>query len=161
MPDTIWFAAIWLDDRDTQLLTLNEDVLTVLFILTVFALGVVLSLIVSVSSILMLLTMLPNNLFSIKALPCACAPAPGGADGGRHPLCLPGAAVGGHQGDARRRRGRVTWARDPPAIHPRQSTRPHKLGDGIRHRSRSRRESRAQEDPEKSEDSASASGQQR
>ena len=58
-PDVISDAAIWLDDRDTQLLTLNEDVLTVLLILTVFALGVELSSIVSVSSILILLTILP------------------------------------------------------------------------------------------------------
>ena len=58
-PVVISDAAIWLDDRDTQLLTLKEDVLTVLLILTVFALGVVLSSIVSVSSILMLLTILP------------------------------------------------------------------------------------------------------
>ena len=58
-PVVISDAAIWLDDRDTQLLTLKEDVLTVLVILTVFALGVVLSSIVSVSSILMLLTILP------------------------------------------------------------------------------------------------------
>ena len=58
-PDVISDAAIWLDDSDTQLLTLNEDVLTVLLILIVFALGVVLSSIVSVSSILMLLTILP------------------------------------------------------------------------------------------------------
>ena len=58
-PDVISDAAIWLDDRDTQLLTLNEDVLIVLLILTVFALGVVLSSIVSVSSILILLTILP------------------------------------------------------------------------------------------------------
>mgnify|MGYP005704926835 FL=1 len=42
-PDVISDAAIWLDDRDTQLLTLNEDVLIVLVMLTVFALGVVLS----------------------------------------------------------------------------------------------------------------------
>ena len=33
-PDVISDAAIWLDDRDTQLLTLNEDVLIVLLILT-------------------------------------------------------------------------------------------------------------------------------
>ena len=58
-PVVISDAAIWLDDRDTQLLTLKEDVLTVLVILTVFALGVELSSIVSVSSILMLLTILP------------------------------------------------------------------------------------------------------
>ena len=79
-PDVISDAAIWLDDRDTQLLTLNEDVLIVLLILTVFALGVELSLTVSVSSILILLTMLPYNLLSIKGLPCACVPAPGGAE---------------------------------------------------------------------------------
>ena len=32
-PDVISDAAIWLDDRDTQLLTLKEDVLIVLLIL--------------------------------------------------------------------------------------------------------------------------------
>ena len=58
-PDVISDAAIWLDDRDTQLLLSNDDVLTTLARLTVFALGVVLSSIVSVSSILMLLTILP------------------------------------------------------------------------------------------------------
>ena len=58
-PDVISDAAIWLDDRDTQLLLSNDDVLTTLARLTVFALGVVLSSIVSVSSILILLTMLP------------------------------------------------------------------------------------------------------
>ena len=79
-PDVISDAAIWLDDRDTQLLTLNEDVLIVLLILTVFALGVELSSTVSVSSILILLTILPYNLLSIKGLPCACVPAPGGAE---------------------------------------------------------------------------------
>ena len=58
-PDVISDAAIWLDDRDTQLLLSNDDVLITLARLTVFALGVVLSSIVSVSSILMLLTILP------------------------------------------------------------------------------------------------------
>ena len=58
-PDVISDAAIWLDDRDTQLLLSNDDVLTTLERLTVFALGVVLSSIVSVSSILILLTILP------------------------------------------------------------------------------------------------------
>ena len=68
-PDVISDAAIWLDDRDTQLLALNEEVLITLLMLTVFALGVELSLIVSVSSILILLTMLPYNLLSIKDYP--------------------------------------------------------------------------------------------
>ena len=58
-PDVISDAAIWLDDRDTQLLLSNDDVLITLLRLTVFALGDVLSSIVSVSSILILLTMLP------------------------------------------------------------------------------------------------------
>ena len=58
-PDVISDAAIWLDDRDTQLLLSNDDVFTTLERLTVFALGDVLSSIVSVSSILILLTMLP------------------------------------------------------------------------------------------------------
>ena len=68
-PDVISDAAIWLDDRDTQLLTLKEGVLTVLVILIVFALGVVLSSIVSVSSILMLLTILPSVSYTHLTLP--------------------------------------------------------------------------------------------
>ena len=73
-------AAIWLEDRDTQLLALNEEVLTTRLMLTVFAVGVALSSNVSVSSILILLTISPYSLLSIRALPCACVPAPGGAE---------------------------------------------------------------------------------
>ena len=73
-------AAIWLVDSDTQLAETVADVLTILLMLTVVAVGVVLSSNVSVSSILSLLTMSPYNLLSIKGLPCACGPAPGGAE---------------------------------------------------------------------------------
>ena len=65
--------------NDTQLLAVNADVLITLVILTVFALGEVLSSNVSVSSILILLTILPYNLLSINAVAVACVPAPGGA----------------------------------------------------------------------------------
>ena len=78
-PDVMSDAAIWLEDRDTQLLLSNEDVFTTLLMLTVFAVGDVLSWKVSVSSILILLTISPYTLLSIRALPCACVPAPGGA----------------------------------------------------------------------------------
>ena len=64
---------------DTQLLAVDPDVLTTLVILTVFALGEELSSNVSVSSILILLTILPYNLLSRKASAVACVPAPGGA----------------------------------------------------------------------------------
>ena len=77
-PDVISDAAIWLVDKDTQLLLLVEDVLTTLLMFTVFA-GESLSLNVSVSSILIWLTISPYNLLSINMLPCACVPAPGGA----------------------------------------------------------------------------------
>ena len=75
-PDVISDAAIWLDDRDTQLLLFVEDVLTTLLMLIVFELS---SSNVSVSSILILFTISPYNLLSIKTTPCACVPAPGGA----------------------------------------------------------------------------------
>ena len=78
-PDVISAAAIWLVDSDTQLEAREEDVFTTRLILTVVAVGVVLSSNVSVSSILSLLTIVPYNLLSIKQLPCACVPAPGGA----------------------------------------------------------------------------------
>ena len=78
-PDVISEAATWLEDRDTQLLASKEDVFTTLLMLIVFALGVVLSSKESVSSILILLTISPYNLLSIKVVPCACVPAPAGA----------------------------------------------------------------------------------
>ena len=78
-PDVMSEAAIWLVDSDTQLLATVEDVFTTRLILTVVAVGVVLSSNVSVSSILSLLTMSPYNLLSIKPTPSACVPAPGGA----------------------------------------------------------------------------------
>ena len=58
-PDVMSDAAIWLEDRDTQLALSNEDVFTTLLMLTVTGVGVVLSWKVSVSSILILLTISP------------------------------------------------------------------------------------------------------
>ena len=78
VPDVISVAAIWLEDRDTQLLLSLADVLTIRLILTVSA-GISLLSIVSVSSIAILLTISPYNLLSIKTLPVACVPDPAGA----------------------------------------------------------------------------------
>jgi hypothetical protein len=78
-PDVMSDAAIWLEDRDTQLELVKEEVLTTLLMLTVFAVGDVLSSNVSVSSILILLTISPYSLLSIRVLPTACVPAPTGA----------------------------------------------------------------------------------
>ena len=78
-PEVISDAAIWFEDRETQLLALVDDVLTTLLMLTVFV-GEALSSNVSVSSILILLTISPYNLLSIKAVAVACVPAPGGAE---------------------------------------------------------------------------------
>jgi hypothetical protein len=58
IPDTIWFAAIWLDDRDTQLRELEDDVLTTL-VISISTAGISLLSIKSLSSSLILLTISP------------------------------------------------------------------------------------------------------
>ena len=77
-PDVMSDAAIWFEDRDTQLLLLLEEVLTTLVRVTVTA-GISLLSIVSVSAIAILLTISPYNLLSIRATACACVPDPAGA----------------------------------------------------------------------------------
>ena len=76
-PEVISVAAIWLEDRDTQLLLLLEDVLTTLVISIVTG-GISLLSNVSVSAIRILFTTSPYSLLSMNAVAVAPVPAPEG-----------------------------------------------------------------------------------
>ena len=57
-PDTIWFALNWLEDRETQLSELKDDVLTTL-VMSISTAGISLLSMKSLSANLILLTMSP------------------------------------------------------------------------------------------------------
>ena len=77
-PVVISVALIWLVDSDIQLFISDAEVFTTLLTSTVIG-GVLLDEIESDSEILILFTIVPYSLLSIKAVPWAVTPAPGGA----------------------------------------------------------------------------------